>query len=56
MRVSEEAPAYLRAQAQKCRNLARSTLDQRVAKTLFAMADEYEQKAQLLLAKPPKNF
>jgi hypothetical protein len=40
-----ESVEYLRKQAAKCRNLASSTLDERVAKTLKAMADEYEQKA-----------
>jgi hypothetical protein len=45
---SPKSAEYLRRQALKCRNLARSTLDRRVAKTLEGMADEYEQKANEL--------
>jgi hypothetical protein len=53
--VFGEGPAYLRTQAQKCRNLARTTLDQRVEETLLGMAEEYEQKAEQLLAREPKD-
>jgi hypothetical protein len=42
---------FLRNQANRCRQLASSTLDERISKTLRHMADEYEQKAQDLRRK-----
>ena len=45
-----ETAAYLRAQATKCRGLSKSTLDERVAKTLRDMALEYDERAALLEA------
>lgn len=44
-------PQYLLNQARKCRNLAATTMDKRVAATLRGMAMEYDQKAQLILAR-----
>lgn len=41
-----ESADYFRKQAEKCRRLAASSLDQRVAATLRFMAEEYEQKAK----------
>lgn len=38
-------PAWLRARASKCRSLAASNPEQRVARTLLEMAAEYEQRA-----------
>lgn len=37
-----------REQALRCRRLASVTLDQRVARTLFDLAAEYEQKAKAI--------
>ncbi len=42
--------AYFRTQARRCRNLAGTTMDQRMASTLSAMADEYEEQAAKLEA------
>ncbi len=50
MRTMPETAAYLRAQALKCRSLARGTLDPRVADVLRQMALEYDQKAAVVEA------
>ena len=44
-------PDKLRSQAMKCRRLAKSTSDDRTARTLLQMADQYEEQARLL--EPP---
>lgn len=38
----------LRAQAAQCRRLAKSTSDERTARILVQMANEYDEKAELL--------
>ena len=45
-------PGDLRSQATKCRRLANSTSDERTARVLLQMADEYEEKARLLESPP----
>jgi hypothetical protein len=45
-----DTPEYLQSQARKCRSLASTTFNEKLAKMLLGMADEYEQKAQLLFA------
>lgn len=46
--MEAETAEYLKKQAAKCRTLAATTLDKRVAGTLIGMAEEYEQKARSL--------
>jgi hypothetical protein len=45
---AEAKPSDLRSQALKCRRLAKSTSDDRTARTLNQMADEYEERARLV--------
>ena len=49
--MNEDAE-FLRAQAAKCRWLARSVTTPDVAETLRQMADEYEARAETLDARP----
>jgi DNA-binding response OmpR family regulator len=46
--MADEDATYFRTQARKCRNLAATSLDQRVSAALETMADEYVQKAMKL--------
>lgn len=46
-------PGYLRSQAMKCRRLAKSTSDDRTARTLLQMAGQYEEQARIL--EPPAD-
>jgi hypothetical protein len=43
--MDDSEPEYLLKQAERCRRLARATLDQRTRSTLLGMAEEYEQRA-----------
>jgi hypothetical protein len=49
--MADTTPKFLREQAERCRRLAASTLDERVARTLRGMSDEYDQKAKELAAR-----
>ena len=48
--TDERQAGELRAQAIRCRRLARSMTDQRTLDTLLLMAGEYEEKARSLYA------
>lgn len=50
--MPEQTADFLRAQSRRCRALAATTLDKRVAKTLSRMAEEYDAKAVELEQKP----
>ena len=54
-RMSDTTPAYLREQARRCRRLADSAMDERVSRTLRAMADEYDENARKLSAQEAKQ-
>lgn len=43
-----EDAAFLRAQAKKCRALARGQVDERTQANLLALAEEYEEQARRL--------
>ena len=45
---------YLLQQAEKCRRLAASALDAKLAGTLRGMAEEYESEAQRLASEEPQ--
>jgi hypothetical protein len=49
--MADTSPKYFRAQAERCRRLADSTLDVRLSDTLRGMAEEYEAKAKELEVK-----
>ena len=53
--MPEVEPEYLLKQARKCRSLSSSTKDEKLARTLAGMADEYEQKAKRLLDDKAKD-
>ena len=50
-----ESVTHLRTQALKCRNLAATSFDQRLATALRAMADEYDERARKLIYWPSLN-
>ena len=50
-----EDSAFLRAQALRCRRLARSVATPDVAETLARMADEYESRAASLETERPPS-
>ena len=54
MRATESV-THLRTQALKCRNLAATSLDHRVASALRTMADEYDERARKLIYQPRLN-
>jgi hypothetical protein len=49
--MSQPDGEALRAQAMRCRRMAREIVDDLARKTLFDLADEYEAKADELSAK-----
>jgi hypothetical protein len=53
--MPEPDPDFLLKQAFKCRNLARSTLDERTRQTLLGMAQEYEGRAGAIVARTEKD-
>ena len=48
MSVPEDEPDYLQQQATRCRNLAKSSLDERMRTMLLSMAKEYEERADAI--------